>query len=789
MFTEQLNSSESMNGKGMNTLHQRIEQIIKKRQSLAERVRPVQNHLEELHQEMVKLNQQRFQLQSSIHEPDVRESLNAIQLTNLENQIQEQLEELKKLSDRFSRSRLNIGVVGMMRQGKSTFLQRLSGLTDNEIPALEGRACTAVRSKIYHHEGETNAAVTLHSEDSFLQEIIAPYYECLGLGAAPKSLDEFAHSELFATPKTATLQTMFDHLRNDYHANLHRYKEKLQDGSSRTFEILREEIPAYVRQQRDQQGHLTTFKHLAVREVEIHCQFQQAKEVGSLGLVDVPGLGDTRLGDEELILKTLGREVDLVLFFRRPDSKGDQWKGNDLHLYDLAQKALPNLSERSFMVLNHQRTEGDNLSICQSLQADTGRIDVVKTITADCSNTAETKQVIDQVLDHLDQNILRLEEQYARSCQQDLFDLHQTINIELQKSASVLKSFTQDHQRFRILFQDLIHDLSNGLRDLLKDLEKEQETIDKDFETVVKAALKACETEAIIPSEDEIRNRSRDPELHESYMATYCVCIAELRADLSKNFLKLDEGLQQGANSLKMRVAEVLIEKARLGGLTETEGTEFLETLTDLLAEHQSPLEQGFRTLSDFKISYGALILRFIRQNLMTVLDSDEVAQRHELAKSAVQTTAAITELATALGIQVRGGVNPQIAANVIAVVNQLTEAAMDSVFDLNPKSIREKLLKLHQRALDQCRRTLENWLKAPNQIRYYMATEFVDRVLDAKGMKIEWDNFLRDPEICVKVWNEFGQIEKLKTIHQQWVQAVKHTQHLNQREDFDFLK
>ena len=68
-----------------------------------------------------------------------------------------------------------------MRQGKSTFLQSLSGLTDDEIPACKGGACTAVRSKIYHHDGETRATVTLHSEDSFLKEVIAPYYKDLNL--------------------------------------------------------------------------------------------------------------------------------------------------------------------------------------------------------------------------------------------------------------------------------------------------------------------------------------------------------------------------------------------------------------------------------------------------------------------------------------------------------------------------------------------------------------------------------------------------------------------------------
>jgi hypothetical protein len=51
-----------------------------------------------------------------------------------------------------------------MKQGKSTLLQTLSGLSDDEIPARSGKACTAVRSTIYHQpENSTEALVTFHN--------------------------------------------------------------------------------------------------------------------------------------------------------------------------------------------------------------------------------------------------------------------------------------------------------------------------------------------------------------------------------------------------------------------------------------------------------------------------------------------------------------------------------------------------------------------------------------------------------------------------------------------------
>jgi ABC-type phosphate/phosphonate transport system ATPase subunit len=50
---------------------------------------------------------------------------------------------LEKLQARFSCDTLNIGVIGIMRQGKSTLLQSLTGLGNNVIPAQSGGACTA----------------------------------------------------------------------------------------------------------------------------------------------------------------------------------------------------------------------------------------------------------------------------------------------------------------------------------------------------------------------------------------------------------------------------------------------------------------------------------------------------------------------------------------------------------------------------------------------------------------------------------------------------------------------
>jgi ABC-type glutathione transport system ATPase component len=160
---------------------EKIADIIEKRRPLAEKTAAVQGNLESLLSAIGQLEAHRQRL---INDKDVA-GLDKLDFLSVQENIQQERQQLEILEKRFSRPTLNIGVVGLMGQGKSTLLKTLSGLTDKEIPAYEGSACTAVRSTIVNYPGETTAEVTLHSEKSFLQEVIYPYYL---FRCCPKSL-------------------------------------------------------------------------------------------------------------------------------------------------------------------------------------------------------------------------------------------------------------------------------------------------------------------------------------------------------------------------------------------------------------------------------------------------------------------------------------------------------------------------------------------------------------------------------------------------------------------------
>lgn len=742
----------------VNAISRRIADIIQKRQEFANQVKPVYKRLSDIREEIVSLKQRRNELTEVIDSTEVDKKLKEINFDVLEERINQDIKELDKLIQRFSRTTLNIGVVGRMGQGKSELLKSLSGLTNYELPAWQGKACTAVRSKVFHHDGETEAIVKFHSESTFIEEVIGEYYRELNLGEVP-TLDDFGSKSLPKLPTSKTThEEMYKRLENDYHSTFKDYYNLLKAGSPRQKVITKkEDIPKYVAQKRDDKNDLSSFEHLAVREVEIRCRFPETG-VNRLGLVDVPGLGDTKVADEKLILKTLEQEVDIVLFVRKPDFDRYQWEKTDFYLYNIANEALDNLASRAFMVLNHRKYGNeDNLKGCEDLKRDTKSIKIAEmSIIADCSDRNEANKVLTKILEYLDKNIIEIEEQYARSRQNSVLQTYSDINSELEKAQKALNSYVGKSQQFESNFDKTINALSTGLIELLEELWKKHEEIDVEFENVIDAAIEKCNSDTGIPDATKITELMRHPRYKNRYDVAHDVLAVELRSYLSQNFLSLEQGLKNASDKLKILIANTLITEGVLGELAKSlnvEGIEFLEVMRKMLNEHQNKLEVGFKTLLNFKMSYGALILESIRRELEQVIGG---------VRANSQTESSREEL-------VQSGANDF----------KFTDAA----------SVKNDLERLRKEAVEKCRAILEEWKKAPSRLRYYMAEEFVDLVLYAKGMETEWRLFLSEPDITSKVWIEFKQMEERKQVQADWMSAVKNVKESNQRQRLVFVE
>ncbi|MDY6781465.1 MAG: hypothetical protein SW833_02750 [Cyanobacteriota bacterium] len=729
---------------------EKIAAILQQRQPLAKKLATVASNLQSLASSLQHLQHQRDRLSTQIEDQLLVGRFQDIDCQTLQQTIEAELTRLRKLQRRCDRNTLNIGVIGRAGQGKSRLLQSLSGLTTAEIPTGDRQHCTGVRSTIYHNPNiEPYGEVTFHSEQSFLSDILAPYYAKLNLGLRPFSLDEFAAKPLPPLPperaRQAEFGAMYEHLRR-YRTHLNEYRPLLQNlGSKR---IAREEIREYVAQD-NPQGDRVFFNYLAVREAKIACAFPNA-DVGQIALIDMPGLGDTGLGDEERLIKTLGEEVDIVLFLRLPRPPRDYWADVDVQLYDIASSALGEipLKQWSFLVLNRTREDsaiGDNGPYCDDL-AQTHvekHLYVIDCILANCADPQEARdRILDPVLDYLTGEIQALDREYAASAQQGLFQLQNAVEIELSKASQVFERATAPSHEFPLfvqLFDSLWDDLTTGLERLLEDLREQRNLQDEDFKQEVEKALQACRDDPGIPSEAEIETR-RDRA--GGYPNAYYQYLNEIRAHLSQHFLSLDEGLKRGLDKVRSQVADVLIHSGRLGNLSDARGSEFLEVLAQLVpdeffSEKPSALKLGIQILASFELSYRGLIQHRIRQHFDD-LTPDETSLQLSTSPSAKE---------------------------VLTCLNSL-----------------------QSEAVYRCETALDDFLAEPSQAAFAIVEEFLDRVLRAKDVKNEWRIFLE--EVRADVWpREFQQLGEKTRSRQDWLDSVERAISAKDSIDLKFLE
>ena len=611
---------------------------------------------------------------------------------------------------------------------------------------------------IHHNSevGETYGEVWFYTERSFLDEVIAPYYEKLRLGSRPRSIQDFADNLLSELPKELAEKSQasvkYDHLCR-YHHNLHKYRDALSEPSPRR--VPRHEIREYVAQDTVDRRRIY-FNYLAVKEVKIVCSFPNVY-IGQIALVDMPGLGDTGIGDEERMIKTLGQDIDLVLLVRMPKHTGDFWAKEDVELYDMANSALIDLpiKEWSFMVLNHISGSSDNQRNCESLAAAMSEkhIDVQDVIIADCANSEEAQtEILDRVLHYLGQRVEVLDRQYASACQDRLIQLQRTVVVELEKAKDAWKQASRDDwfPKFIELSGNFWNDLTRELERLTSSMISDRDTDDKNFKSAVDIAIAACRSETGIPELEEIEQKCYATG---AYMTAYAECLHEVRTHLSKQFLSLDVALKESLEEAKCHVVKVLKTHGKLEKIAEGDGSEFLKQLADKIPENLAGLRLGFQTLATFDLQYRGLVQHRIRRHL-DVLTPNRTTYR------------------------LQGG-----------FLNKLIDVKTGKIYTSPPaEKIASNLSKAQAEAVNNCEKELKTLLREPSQAGFAIVEEFVDRVLRAEGVRTEWQIFLQ--EVASDVWiDEFDTTMVRTQLRRDWMQKIGEVEHANQPDALSFLR
>jgi len=273
-------------------------------------------------------------------------------LQSCRDQVHAALQEMARVQARFSRSTVNLGVSGQARVGKSTLLQALSGLGEEAIPTGTGTPVTAVRSRILNAPARI-ASLDMHSWASFRDEVLKPYHEDLKLGSVPATLNEFRDRNYPAPgPEDENSRNVMLKRLRGMRDSLDSYAQHLSGARIEMFDF--SELRAWIAYpKRDTTGQVDN-RYLAVREATIECPFPHPL-ARSIGLVDLPGLGEIAASAEAHHVQGLRDEVDYVVLVKRANEGMAFWTkqdGSARKLIDEARKPISNTSDFLGIVSN-----------------------------------------------------------------------------------------------------------------------------------------------------------------------------------------------------------------------------------------------------------------------------------------------------------------------------------------------------------------------------------------------------------------------------------------------------
>ena len=126
-----------------------------------------------------------------VHDAEIVDLIREARSEDLRRGIRSTLANLRAVTTRLARDTVNIGVSGQARVGKSTLLQSISGLDDDQIPTGSGLPVTAVRSRIYHSVKRRQAVLSMHTFDSFAADVLRPYHQELKILDVPVDGEAF----------------------------------------------------------------------------------------------------------------------------------------------------------------------------------------------------------------------------------------------------------------------------------------------------------------------------------------------------------------------------------------------------------------------------------------------------------------------------------------------------------------------------------------------------------------------------------------------------------------------
>ncbi len=656
----------------------------------------------------------------------------AMPLAGIREEVTELNAAIVSLTKRFSKETINIGVAGKARQGKSTLLQQISGLTTKEIPTSDELPCTGAKSKIYHSEEAPYAKIKFYAKEEFLKEILHAYYDKLNL-SKPFTLKRFADL-LPVLEESRADDRNLDKAIYEKLKFIHDAFPSFSDLLSKAPKTLGlDEIIDYVTQSDGRT------RYLAVKTANIYTKFPN-HDVTGLCLVDLPGL-EAAQGHEKKLVSSLEYEVDSVIFVKSPDVLGTDWEQADYNVFDLVDNAVREveLANRLFIVLN-EKNDGSNKKQVQLLKNQPPETySKPRILTANCSDAGEVEnKVFSVVLKHIEKNLESTDRQYVKALADKVDKI---VKILTQLFTPTLDSFNTGNadlsreRRYRTLSEKFIKDLTRGLEKLVLEVQNEL-NMSEEFKQKVEEICESARQSAPIPGTEELAEQYLE---YSGWKGVVGEELNYLRAYLTE-FLatQLDEYLQSKINEALQQILERVFPKALQNMLSQEVGTQaepriLIKAFQRLLdkSEHAN-IYKTFNYIRQFNFSYHSHFHYRVREEM--------------------------------------GLLNTYSSESVDDIVPN--DATRDNFIE-KAEEIARGLDSHYQQTIYELRKKFSEKMQTdPANALLALVEEIKDRLVRAKGIKEEWKSFL-DP-IREQLWaEELRQLNKEIYLRKQWRNAL----------------
>lgn len=312
------------------TITNTIESILAERESQLPTIQRELDRVAQQEQKLVEFHDGLIKLRGICSDDEVSSEVAGAIAANgkILDELKDRRQSLEELQAEFKRGTLNIGVSGAARTGKSTTLQHITGLSDQQIPSGGLNPVTAVRSEIYNSARE-QAAVSFLSEDEFVEGYVRVHVENVNeYLPKDKRIAIRSLSELKSVKLPERLGGKPSSIATD---SLKRLKEAQRSAESyssllgsRDKVISLDEIRDFTTYPTPEEetaemngGAIASRRYLAVKLVQVFCQFPCLGSA-KVGLVDFPGLGEIGSSANELHLSGLEDKIDQIFLVMRP---------------------------------------------------------------------------------------------------------------------------------------------------------------------------------------------------------------------------------------------------------------------------------------------------------------------------------------------------------------------------------------------------------------------------------------------------------------------------------------